>query len=116
MTAYLLHHLLRDSAERHGDKEALVHRDTRLGYSELWRAAQGVASGLLDASIRRGDRVGILLDPSPGLPIALFGIAAAGAVAVPMHHGLFPEQIDHIVRDCGMAASVTAASARSPAR
>lgn len=107
MTAYLLHHLLRDSAERHGDKEALVHRETRMGHSALWRAAQGVAHGLHDAGIRRGDRVGILLDPSPGLPIALFGIAAAGAVAVPMHHGLFPEQIDHIVRDCGMAGLLT---------
>ena len=110
MTASLLHHLLRDSAERHGDKEALVHRDTRLGYSDLWRAAQGVARGLHDAGVGRGDRVGILLDPSPGLPIALFGIAAAGAVAVPMHHGLFPEQIDHIVRDCGMACLLTDAA------
>jgi acyl-CoA ligase (AMP-forming) (exosortase A-associated) len=110
MTAYLLHHLLRDSAERHGDKEALVHRDTRMGYSALWRAAQGVARGLRDAGIRPGDRVGVLLDPSPALPVALFGIAAAGAVFVPMHHGLFPEQIEHIVRDCGMTCLITDAA------
>lgn len=107
MGSYLVHHMLRDSAARQGDKEALVHRDERIGHAELWRRVEALAAGLRAHGLRRGERVGILLEPSTALATSIFGVAAAQGVFVPIHHGLFPEQVAHIIRDCGMTVLIT---------
>ena len=104
---YLVHHLLRDSAQRDAAQEALVFRQQRLNYGDCWRVTTQLAHGLLAAGARRGDRIGVLLEPSLELPLALFGISQANGVFVPIHHSLFPEQIEHIVRDCGMTGLIT---------
>lgn len=106
----LVHHMLRDSAERHGDREALVHREERLGFASFWRAADALGNGLREAGVRRGDRVGVLLEPSVPLATSLFAIPAAGGAFVPIHHSLFPEQVEHVVRDSGMVGLVTDAA------
>ncbi len=103
---YLLHHLLRASAERYPQHEALVHGELRLSYAALWQQVRGLGQGLYEAGIRRGDRIGVLLEPSAALAIGLLGVSAAGGTFVPIHHGLFPHQVEHIVRDCGMRGLV----------
>lgn len=104
---FLTHHMLRGSAERFPDKEALVHGDERRTYAEVWRHTGGLAAGLRCAGTRRGDRIGILLDPSVALATSIFAVSRAGGVIVPIHHGLFVDQVSHIVRDCGMTGLIT---------
>ena len=104
---YLVHHMLRDSAQRRADQEALVGGDCRLDYA---RAAERVASlggGLQQLGVRRGDRIAIYLRPSVALPLAILGSSQAGGVFVPIHHGLFPDQVVHILRDSGAKALIT---------
>jgi acyl-CoA ligase (AMP-forming) (exosortase A-associated) len=103
---FLIHHLLRDSAARSPDKEALVHGATRLSYAQAQQAATALGTALREAGTQRLDRVGVLLEPSCELALTLFGISQAGGVFVPIHHGLFPEQVEHIVRDCGMTGII----------
>lgn len=103
----LVHHLLRASAERLPEKEALVHKTERLSYAQVWRQTGGLAQGLRAAGLARTDRVGVLLEPSIALPVSLFGVSRAGGVFVPIHHSLFPDQVEHIVRDCEMTALIT---------
>ena len=107
---HLIHHMLRTSARRLPDKEALVHRDRRLTYREVWRQVEGLAAGLIEAQVERGDRVGIYLEPSIAQAIAIFGISRAAGVFVPINGQLFPDQVAHIARDCGMKALITARS------
>jgi acyl-CoA ligase (AMP-forming) (exosortase A-associated) len=104
---FLIHHMLRSSAERFPDKEALVHGAERLGYAEVWRRASGLADGLRRAGLRRGDRVGIYLDPSVAQVVSIFGVSRAQGVFVPINSLLFPEQVSHIGRDCQIAALIT---------
>ena len=99
---YLLHHLLRASAERYPDHEALVHGERRLTYAEFWQLVRGLGQGLCGARVGPGDRVGVLLEPSAAQAIGLLGVSAAGGTFVPIHQGLFPHQVEHIVCDCGM--------------
>jgi acyl-CoA ligase (AMP-forming) (exosortase A-associated) len=99
---FLVHHLLRASAQQYARHEALVHGEQRLSYAELWRRVSHLGHGLREAGVSRGDRVGVLLDPSTALAISLLGVSASGGVFVPIHHGLFAEQVEHIVCDCGM--------------
>src|SRR5467141_989808 len=104
---FLIWHLLRESARRWPEKEALVHGEERLSYGEVARRVNGLAAGLRDAGLRRGDRMGIYLEASVPQAISIFGISRAEAVYVPINALLHPEQVMHIARDCGMKGLVT---------
>ena len=104
---YLIHHMLQSSARRRPDKEAMVHGERRVSYREVATRCAAVATGLRNAGMRRGDRVGIYLDPSIDQVLSIFSISQAGGVYVPINTVLFPEQVAHIVRDCGMKALIT---------
>ncbi len=104
---YLCHHLLRTGAERDPQKDAIVHATRRQSYAELVRETSQLAAGLREAGLQRGDRAGVLLEPSVPLANALFAVSQAGGAFVPIHHSLFPEQVEHIVNDCQMKCLVT---------
>ena len=106
----LVHQMLRESARRFPDKEALVHGEQRLSYAETEKRVLGLASGLLQSGLVRGDRIGIYLEPSVAQVVSIFGISQAGVVYVPINGALFPEQVVHIANDCGMKALITTPS------
>lgn len=107
---YLIHHMLRHSAAVRPQKEALVHGDRRLTYAEVMRTTGNVATGLRNAGLNRGERVGIYLDPSLQQAISIFAVAQAGGVFVPINQMLFPEQVKHIANDCAMVGLITSRS------
>jgi acyl-CoA ligase (AMP-forming) (exosortase A-associated) len=111
---FLIHHMLHSSAKRAAEKEALVQGDRRLNYGELARQTTALAAGLRCAGIARGDRVGIYLEASVEQVLSIFAISEAGGVFVPINAQLFPEQVAHIIRDCGMKALITKASKLAP--
>jgi acyl-CoA ligase (AMP-forming) (exosortase A-associated) len=98
--------MLRTSACRFPEKEALVHGDERLSYKEVRRRVINLAHGLRECGVARGDRVGIYLEASVPQVLSIFGAAQAGGVFVPINSLLFPEQVAHIARDCGMKVLV----------
>jgi acyl-CoA synthetase (AMP-forming)/AMP-acid ligase II len=95
---FLIHHMLRTSAMRFPEKEALVHGEQRLTYGAVASQVAGLACGLREAGLQRGDRLGIYFDPSIPQVLSIFGIAQAGGVFVPINHLLFPDQVAHIAR------------------
>jgi acyl-CoA ligase (AMP-forming) (exosortase A-associated) len=99
---FLVHHLLRSSADRAPDKEALVHGGERLSYAELLRRATAVAHGLGQADLEPGDRLGIYLEASVPQVVSIFAASRRGAVWVPINHQLLPDQVVHIANDCRM--------------
>ena len=107
---FLLHHMLRNSALRFPGKEALVHGEQRLNYGEVSTRVAGLSSGLRSAGVRRGERVGIYLEAGIAQVLAIFGVSQAGGVFVPINGVLFPDQVAHIARDCGISALITSAA------
>jgi acyl-CoA ligase (AMP-forming) (exosortase A-associated) len=107
---FLIHHMLRSSAERSPDKEALVHGTQRLTYREVARRTSGLAEGLRRAGLNRGDRIGIYLEPSVAQVVSIFSASESGGVYVPINAALFPEQVGHIAKDCGMKGLITTPS------
>jgi fatty-acyl-CoA synthase len=78
-------------ADRFGGAEALVFDDPLLGgrtvrwsYRDLRTESRRIARSLLALEVQRGERVGILMGNRPDAVAALFGVALAGAVAVPL--------------------------------
>ena len=104
---FLVHHLLRASAARFPEKEALVHGDRRLSFFAVAEKVLRLAQGLRSAGVKRGDRVGLYLESSIEQVTSLLAVSQAGGIFVPMHHGLFPQQIAHIVNDSEIKVLIT---------
>ena len=104
---FLIWHLLRESARIFPNKEALVHGEERLTYREVADRVGRLATGLQNAGLRRGDRIGICVEPSVAQVLSIFAISKAGGVFVPINAQLFPEQVAHIATDCGMKGLIT---------
>jgi len=107
---FLVHHMLQTSASRFPEKLALVHGNERLTYSEVSGKVRSLASGLRSAGLQRGERVCIYLDASVPQVISILGVSQAGGVFVPVNSLLFPDQVSHIARDCGISALITSST------
>jgi acyl-CoA ligase (AMP-forming) (exosortase A-associated) len=107
---FLVHHLLRAGLNKAPEKEALVHREERLSYREVENLSNCLANGLMEAGLKRGDRVGIFLGKSINEVVGIFATAKSGGVFVPINHLLFPDQVKHILNDCGVRGIITSVS------
>jgi acyl-CoA ligase (AMP-forming) (exosortase A-associated) len=105
--AYLLHHLVRVSAERAPEAIALAYGSQVLSYAGLAEAVDAFAAGLLGCGLQRGERVGIYLEKRIETVVASFGAPAAGGVFVPMNPLLKAEQVAFIANDCAVRVLVT---------
>jgi amino acid adenylation domain-containing protein len=63
---------------------ALVFGSTHVSYSDLNRSANRLARRLRDAGAKRGKRVGICLERSPEMVIAMLAVLKSGAAYVPL--------------------------------
>jgi acyl-CoA ligase (AMP-forming) (exosortase A-associated) len=104
---FLVHHMLRTSAHRFPEKEALVHGRQRLRYKEVEQQVESLAFGLRRAGLQRGDRIGVFLGPSVPQVVSIFAISRAGGTFVPINEVLFPDQVIYIARNCGMKGLIT---------
>jgi acyl-CoA ligase (AMP-forming) (exosortase A-associated) len=112
--AYLLHHFIGLSAERSPTSRAITSGDVSLTYGELAGQVTAFAKGVLGLRLNRQERVGIYLEKRPETVIAFFGTAAAGLVFVPINPLLKPDQVGHILRDCGVRVLVTSRERLTP--
>jgi acyl-CoA synthetase (AMP-forming)/AMP-acid ligase II len=94
--------MLADSVDRAPGAEAVVELDgPRLSYQELWDRAARVAGGLLEAGVRRGDRVAIRLGNGVDWVLGFLGTLMAGAVAVPVNTRFTDPEARYVIDDCG---------------
>jgi long-chain acyl-CoA synthetase len=97
-------------AERFGERPAQrFKRDGvwhDLTYAELRDIAREVGLGLVALGIRRGDRICILSETRPEWVQAEFGIAAAGAVVVPIYPSSSPEECEWVIGNSGAVAVI----------
>ncbi|WKX69472.1 non-ribosomal peptide synthetase [Streptomyces sp. XD-27] len=89
------------------DAEALVCRDRSLSYAELDRQANRVAHALIERGVRPQDPVAVLLGRDVEMTVALFGVAKAGAVYVPMDASYPRDRLAYMLDDSAPAAAVT---------
>ena len=105
----LLHELIIVSSHRNPDSAALTADTRTMDYGSLAHATTAFAQGIVDAGLRRGDRVGIYVEKRFEAIVAAFGTAAAGGIFVPINPVLKPGQVAYILRDCNVRVLVTSA-------
>lgn len=108
MTPHLLHHLLAATSAAPA-RAAIIDGDHTYTYGQFRAAIESMAACLIASGVGRGDRVAILLPKSFAECVAIFAASRAGAVFVPINPTLRPQQVAHIVADCGARVLVTQA-------
>ncbi|SFF36086.1 amino acid adenylation domain-containing protein [Nannocystis exedens] len=91
--------------------------DARLDYAALARRAERLAAHLQALGVRPGAHVGVALEPSAALIVAVLGVLAAGAVYVPLDVTGAPERLAFLIADAGLrhiVADETSAAALPP--
>ncbi|MBT6275002.1 MAG: long-chain-fatty-acid--CoA ligase [Chromatiales bacterium] len=78
----------------------------RFNFAELNERANRVANVALDAGVKKGDRVALLLMNSVEFVESFFGLAKIGAVVVPLNWRLVPDELAYIVKDAGATVMV----------
>jgi L-proline---[L-prolyl-carrier protein] ligase len=101
--AYLLQHLLTESAARRPRLAAVASGGRFLSYGELDKLSNQVARALLARGVEPGDRVGILIPKSAASVVAVFGVLKAGACYVPLDPASPAVRLSSIMRDSGIA-------------
>jgi acyl-CoA synthetase (AMP-forming)/AMP-acid ligase II len=99
--------MLRTSAATRPDADALIFPDTRRSHAELNATARAWARAFIAMGVKPGDHIGILLTTRPEFVELLFGIAMAGAVAVPVNARYQAHELAFLVNDADLVMLVT---------
>ncbi|WP_182905612.1 non-ribosomal peptide synthetase [Microbispora sp. H13382] len=99
--------LFEQQADRTPDAVAVRFDDDVLTYRELDEHANRLAHALIRAGAGPESRVGLCLERSLGLMVAIFGILKSGAAYVPFDPGYPREHLANMAEDAGLVALVT---------
>ncbi|MFD4636242.1 amino acid adenylation domain-containing protein [Lentzea sp. NPDC058436] len=102
-----LHLAFEAAADAHPDRLALTFGDRSWTYAELDAAANRVAHVLAADGVRRGDRVGVLLERGERVVTTILGVLKAGAAYVPVDLATPRDRAEFVFSDTGVDVVVT---------
>jgi amino acid adenylation domain-containing protein len=102
-----LHSLFRDQVRATPDAVALVFEDRSLSYRELDRRANRVAQDLRRLGIGPEKPVGLWMERSIEMTVALLGILKAGGAYVPLDPQATPERLRFMLEDAKITVLLT---------
>ena len=94
-----LHHWFENQVDQHPEAIAIIDGEARVTYAELDRHANRLAHLLHRRGVTFNDMIGVCLDRSESLLIAVLGILKAGAAYLPLAHSLPTERLAMMVRE-----------------
>ena len=103
----LLHHLIENATQADPHSNALSYCGTQLTYAEFQQTIAATAAGLQALGLKPGARVAVYLPKQLETVQALFGIALAGGILVPINPLLKALQVAHILDDSGATMLIT---------
>ena len=107
---YNLAQLIEQAALRFQNKEAFKCLDDSLGYVELDKKANLLASSLIEGGLRKGDRVGIYMNRCLDSAVAVYGVLKTGGAFVAIDPFLPISRTLAIMNDCGIEHLITTPS------
>ncbi len=97
-----IHEIFEEQVERTPDAIALVFQNTQLTYEELNRRANRLARRLQKLGVSRDVPVGVQMERSLEMVIALLGILKAGGAYVPLDRSYPAERLALMMKDAQM--------------
>ncbi len=105
-----IHQLLEEQASRTPDTVAVVFEGASLTYSELDARANQLAATLRRNGVRPEILVGLCVERSIEMVVALLGILKAGGAYVPIDPSYPAERIKYMLEDSGVVVLITQSS------
>lgn len=104
--------MLQEAARRTPEATAVVDGTNSMTYQQYVNAAAGLAQHLVNLDLS-GKRIAVLLGNSIDMCIAMFGIHAAGAVAVPMNPLYSASELSQLLNDSQASGVLCDGAARA---
>jgi amino acid adenylation domain-containing protein len=105
-----IHELFEAQAARTPDAPAVFYDDQQLTYGELNRRANRLAHHLRALGVGPDVRVGICVERTPAMVVAVFGVLKAGGAYLPLDPGYPQERLLDMVQDSAPVVLLTQAS------
>jgi amino acid adenylation domain-containing protein len=102
-----VHGLFSARAARTPDAAAVIAENGTLTYGELDRASNRLARALLDFGVTRETMVGVMLDRSPAMIVAMLAALKAGGAYLPLNHELPVARTAYILRNSSAAVLIS---------
>ncbi len=99
--------LIERANEKSPDKIALIDTNEKLTYNELFAKVNQVAHYLSELKFKPGSRIGIYSYRGYEQVIAILALMSTDYMFVPISRLLKPEQVQHIINDCGIECIIT---------
>jgi amino acid adenylation domain-containing protein len=109
-----LHESFEDAVDRFPGRPALTFDGESVTYAELDRRANRLAHALIADGVRPGDRVGLLLDRTDAIVVAILAVLKTGAAYVPVDPAAPGERAAFVFGDTGVRLVVTDRGASGP--
>ena len=103
----LIHSFLEDSAEKYPDKNALFANNTWHTYQEINDTANQLAHHLIEAGLKKGERVAIFIENSFEYVVTYYAILKVGGITVALNTDNTSENIEYIAKDCDISLFIT---------
>jgi long-chain acyl-CoA synthetase len=102
-----LYQLLDETAAKHPANTCTNFFGRRLTYQQIKGLSDRFAASMRSLSIRKGDRVVLLLPNSPQFLVAYYGLLKAGAVIVPLNPLYTERELEFHLTDSGAEVAIT---------
>ncbi len=107
-----IHDLFETAAKKNPDAIAVVQGDDQYTYGELNDRADALGSALQQRGVNADTKVGVCLQPSFRMLIAIFGILKAGGAYVPLDPSYPKQRLQYIAQDADLHLILTDTASR----
>ena len=107
MTVNSVRNLLEIASEEFADKVALIEKEKKLTYCQLFEKVNQIANYFSKLDLKKGSRIGIYSNKSIEQVIAILALLSTDYVFVPITRLLKPEQVEYIINDCDIKCIIT---------
>lgn len=99
--------LLRRAAANWPERVAASFPEKDVSYGELWAGACDLAAQLIEAGVKPGEHVGLLIPNSASMLSSLFAISLIGAIPVALNTRYKSDELPYVVNQADLVAIVT---------
>ena len=105
-----IHRTIERVAASHPDARAVLVEDVTSSFQEVNQTANRLAHRLLSLGVRRGSRVGLILERSRTMPSAMLAVLKAGAAYVPVDPASPRERLLAAMTEAGVSVAIVSPS------